>query len=105
MKSKVVDASAPKLTKMDGMSRRKKRLYIARQEDKKENAKQSIAAKYAKKATMPGKIGKLYDAAQAKAGKSAKSKNGGGGSAGKGKKRGGGSLFASEKSGVKKART
>lgn len=104
VKSKVVDASAPKRTKMDGMSRRKKRLYIARQEDKKENAKQSIAAKYAKKATMPGKIGKLYDAAQSKAGKSAKSKNGGG-SAGKGKKRGGGSLFASEKSGVKKART
>ncbi len=32
VKSKVVDQDAPKRTKLDGMSRRKKRLYLARQD-------------------------------------------------------------------------
>lgn len=104
-KTKVVDVNAPKRTKMDGMSRRKKRLYIARQEDKAENARQSIAAKHAKKATKPAKIGKLYDPAT-----QSKSKGNGGGSkgdkGGKGKKRSGSSVFASEKSShMKKTRT
>lgn len=94
MKSKVVDQDAPKRTKLDGMSRRKKRLYLARQDDKLDSARQSIAAKQAKRETMPGKIGKMGSGDR---GGKGKGKDGGNGSGGKKRMRSSGSRFDSDK--------
>jgi hypothetical protein len=46
-------------SKLDGMSRKKKRLYYARKEDTEGAAKQKIAAKHAKVFNKIEKIGKL----------------------------------------------
>jgi hypothetical protein len=43
------------------MSRRKKRLYFARQEDKQGLAKQNVAAHKAKKASRPSKITQIQE--------------------------------------------
>ncbi|KAJ3344776.1 nucleolar DEAD-box protein required for synthesis of 60S ribosomal subunit, partial [Kappamyces sp. JEL0680] len=53
---KVPDASAPQRSKLDGLSRRKKRLRQAREEDKLSNANQTIAARHAKSATKSQKM-------------------------------------------------
>jgi hypothetical protein len=51
-----LDPTAPKRSKTDGLSRRKKRLFQARTEDKKANAQQSIAAKHAKSSQKAQKL-------------------------------------------------
>lgn len=51
-----MDISAPKRSKVDGMTRRKKRLYQARMEDKQANSNQSIAARKVKALSKPKKM-------------------------------------------------
>lgn len=58
---KEIDLKAPKRVKTDGMTRKKKRLFQAREEDKKENAQQKIAARAAKSGMKTKKISKFND--------------------------------------------
>ncbi|KAI9346236.1 DEAD-domain-containing protein [Obelidium mucronatum] len=87
----VEDTRTPiKRGKFDGLSRHKRRMRIAKEEDKKEMAMASVAARSAKKASRPGRISAIPES------KSSGGPSGGGGGGGKKK-----SSFSSELSGVR----
>ncbi|KAJ3262154.1 nucleolar DEAD-box protein required for synthesis of 60S ribosomal subunit [Chytriomyces hyalinus] len=91
LKRKIVeDTRAPiKRGKFDGLSRHKKRVKMAREDDKKELALQSISARTAKKASRPARLATIPETS---------SKPSGPGGAGGAKKK---SAFAVESSGVR----
>lgn len=67
--------TGPKRGVTDGLSRRKKRLYQSRVEDKEANASQVVAARSAKSALKMKKVGKIDEKKDAK--KVTKGKRGG----------------------------
>ncbi|KAJ3004454.1 UNVERIFIED_CONTAM: hypothetical protein HDU68_005101 [Siphonaria sp. JEL0065] len=88
----VEDTRAPiKRGKYDGLSRHKRRMRMAKEEDKKEMGMAAVAARSAKKAARPGRITAIPDSSSKPSGPS--SRDGGGG-----KKK---SAFSSELSGVR----